>query len=137
MSPDILNPVLNNITNPPSNLVGGAGLAPDEAVVLTHLPGSISSVYMLPEAFVEASCVFPSHADMDVPSAALTLPTTTWGGILCAGADMGQEVMLFEGKLAVEAVRFSSSPPPCAHTMLSLAQTVPILNLTVFPSHEE
>ena len=74
---------------------------------------------------------------MDVPSAALTLPTTTCGGTLCAGADMGQDVMGCEGKLVVEVVRFISVPPPCSHTMCSFAQTLPILKLIIFPSHEE
>ena len=42
-----------------------------------------------------------------------------------------------EGKLADEAVRFNSLAPPCSQTIVSFAHTFPILNLIVFPSHDE
>ena len=48
---------------------------------------------------------------MSVWSEALTFPTTAWGGTLCADADMGQVVLLLEGKLAEEAVGFNTVPP--------------------------
>ena len=50
---------------------------------------------------------------------------------------MGQVVPYVEGKLADEAVRFNSLAPPCSQTIVSFAHTFPILNLIVFPSHDE
>ena len=49
---------------------------------------------------------------------------------------MGQEIAPFEGKLEVDAVRLSSSAPPSSYTMVSLAQTFPILNFISFPEHD-
>jgi len=112
------------------------GVGTEVAVVLTQpSPWSMTMEYVPPEAVVSASSVPSYQADMDVPSATLILPTKTWGGTLCAGADMDQEVICPEGKLVVEAVRLSSLAPPCTHAMLSFAHTFPILNLIVFPSH--
>jgi len=77
---------------------------------------------------------------MEVPSAALTLPSTAWGITLCAGGDsranIGQLVPAVDGKIADEAVRFNSVTAPEVHTMLSLAHTFPILNLIVLPAHD-
>ncbi len=50
---------------------------------------------------------------------------------------MGQEVTPLEGKLEVDAVRFSPSAPPSSYTMVSLAQTFPILNFTSYPEHDK
>ena len=73
---------------------------------------------------------------MSVWSEALTFPSTIWGGTFCADADMGQLVTFIVGNLADEAVRFSWLAPPCSNTIVSLAHTLPILNLIVFPSHQ-
>ena len=73
---------------------------------------------------------------MSVWSEALTFPTTIWGGTLCADANMGQLVTFIVGNLADEAVRFNWLAPPRSNTIVSLAHTLPILNLIVFPSHQ-
>ena len=49
---------------------------------------------------------------------------------------MGQVVPYVEGKLADEAVRFNWLAPPRSNTIVSLAHTLPILNLIVFPEHQ-
>jgi hypothetical protein len=53
---------------------------------------------------------------MEVPSAALTRPSTACGITLCAGgespADIGQLVPAVDGKIVDEAVRFNSVTSP-------------------------
>ena len=76
-----------------------------------------------------------------MPSAALARPSTACGITLCAGGDsraqFGQLVPAVDGKIVDEAVRFNSVTSPWAHTMLSLDHTFPILNLILFPAHDE